>query len=50
MKMPKKPRIGAAQSTWDKYELKMKKYVDYQNEKVRRNGLKEKLISKIKIA
>lgn len=50
MKMPKKPKIGASQSTWDKYELKMKKYVEHKNEIVRRNGLKEKLVSKIKIA
>lgn len=47
--MPRKPRLNAQQSTWGKYEKKLKNYVDAQNERKRRRELKENLVSKIKI-
>ncbi len=49
LKMPRKPRLNAQQSTWDKYEKKMKSYVAEKNERTRRKELKETLVSKIKI-
>lgn len=49
LKMPRKPRLNAQQSTWDKYEKKMKAYVAEKNERTRRKELKENLVSKIKI-
>lgn len=49
IKMPKKPRIGASQVAWDRYEKKMADYVAKMNERTRRKSVKDKFLSKVKV-